>query len=107
MGGFRKDHFPASFATDLVDLIKGLCRKKPQERLPMLPGGVEENLAGHAWFHDGTQPRWQAIRLRTYPPPYTPPQLSIEERAMRLKAPGKEIDVPAYTDDGSGWDLVF
>jgi len=32
-----------------ADLVKGLCRLSPHERLPMLPGGTE-NLERQAWF---------------------------------------------------------
>merc|ERR1712190_522770 len=47
--GFKKDTYPQDFAVDLKDIIGGLCRKKPEERIPMGPSGLE-NLKRHPWF---------------------------------------------------------
>jgi len=104
--GFRKEHFPAKFSTPLVDFIRGLCRKKPQERLPMLPGGIA-NLVSHPWLDNGDGVRWEAIRSRTAKVPWQPPTQTVEEmRASMKQSVGSEF--PEYTnDDGSGWDSVF
>lgn len=47
--GFSKVKFPSNFASDLTDVIKSLCRKKPEERVTMQKGGVDY-LKEMPWF---------------------------------------------------------
>merc|ERR1712150_69820 len=104
--GFRNDHFPSSFSTDLVDFIKCLCRKKPQERIPMLPGGVG-NLQSHPWLNNASDQKWERIRARTFDVPFQPPHRTVEDFRATLKQATDEFDCLPYIDDGSGWDSNF
>jgi CRP-like cAMP-binding protein len=71
--GFKKENFPETFSGDLVDLIKGLCRKKPEERIPMGPGGVS-NLHDHPWFQGLP---FSAVEKRTWRAPFQPPEADL------------------------------
>jgi len=109
--GFRKEHFPNHFSADLVDLIKCLCKKKPQERLPMLSGGLA-SFSVHPWFDsdaDAAKRRWETVQTRTANPvPYEPPQYkSPEERRAALRQDFDTVKFDPYVDDGTNWDAVF
>lgn len=107
--GFKKEHFSSVFSVDLVDLIKGLCRKKPQERITMLSGGIA-NLAKHPWAASKEDPtKWSQISSLSYPAPWEPSTKTVEERRASMK---QEVDddgptFEEYVDDGTGWDIVF
>lgn len=47
--GFSKVVFPSHFPSDLTDTIKSLCRKKPEERITMQKGGID-NLKSMPFF---------------------------------------------------------
>jgi len=99
--GFKKDYdFPASFGNDVIDVVKGLCRKKPEERLPLGPRGLA-HLTEAPWFRGFD---WTAMRARAVPPPWAPPALSAEEI---MKRSAEAPPVVRYTDDGTGWDDEF
>merc|ERR1719190_224688 len=49
MKGIMKVPFPPKCQGPVGDLIKGLLKKEPSERLPMRSGGVK-NLRDHDWF---------------------------------------------------------
>jgi serine/threonine protein kinase len=104
--GFRKEHFPSTFSADLVDFVKSLCRKKPQERITMLPGGVK-NLAKHPWIASGDSSRWDQIAARTRPPPWAPTPISVEERRATMKQNHDVGSFEPYVDDGTDWDAPF
>jgi len=101
--GFRKEMFPLTFDPNLVDFIKGMCRKKPQERITMVPGGVK-NLKTHPWLTAVVT--WEAVSAMTHPTPYVPEAKTMEDWK---KEPKKDADVEfkEYNDDGSGWDTTF
>merc|ERR1719335_1342285 len=73
--GFKKETFPDNFSPLLIELIKGLCRKKPEERLPMGPGGLK-NLREHPWYQGYS---WDSIAKKTWTAPYIPPTNSAED----------------------------
>lgn len=103
--GFKRETFPDNFSEDLVDLILTLCRKKPERRLPMSPGGMG-NIQAHAWF--GSYP-WDAVRDRTLPAPYQPPQRVFEDSSAAGRKSSKksaEFMVNDPTTD-NGWDADF
>lgn len=68
--GFKQETFPTEFESSLVQLIKGLCRKKPEERLPMSSKGVGA-LQEHPWY---TRPKkqWENIQCLKALAPYVP-----------------------------------
>jgi len=67
--GFSKVKFPANFPSDLIDVIKSLCRKAPEERVTMQKGGAE-NLKQMPFF---TGLDWDDLELMQLTPPYVPP----------------------------------
>eukprot|EP00930_Biecheleria_cincta_P085893 TRINITY_DN7525_c1_g2_i1.p1 TRINITY_DN7525_c1_g2~~TRINITY_DN7525_c1_g2_i1.p1 ORF type:complete len:1066 (+),score=217.97 TRINITY_DN7525_c1_g2_i1:52-3249(+) len=99
--GLKKEHFPDSFNEDLTDVIKGLCRKKPEERLPMGPKGLA-HLRQAPWL---SSLDWAALEQQTLKAPWRPAKLSAAELVT-----GPCENIPAvvpYEDDGSGWDAAF
>jgi len=107
--GFRKVSFPESFGEDLIDLIRGVCKKKPEERLPMAPGGIEANLETHAWFQQPQKMSFSAIEKRAYPVPFTPdpPDWERMERKMEAGCPPEVEFVKNCEETDNGWDDDF
>lgn len=105
--GFRKEHFPSTCSADFVDFVKSLCKKKPQERITMLPGGIK-NLAKHPWLMRSDDPqKWVKIDVLKYPAPWAPPQLEMPERRASLKQSHSAAPFAKYVDDGTDWDDPF
>merc|ERR1712176_1586805 len=75
--GFKKDTFPKSFTVHLVDVISSLCRKKPEERLPMGPRGLW-HLEAHTWYSGFD---WEQMRNRSLAPPHVPRVCTTEDVA--------------------------
>eukprot|EP00440_Ansanella_granifera_P068875 gb/GFBE01074719.1/.p1 GENE.gb/GFBE01074719.1/~~gb/GFBE01074719.1/.p1 ORF type:complete len:1134 (+),score=302.11 gb/GFBE01074719.1/:1-3402(+) len=99
--GLRKEHFPDSMGADLVDVVKGLCRKKPEERLPMGPKALQ-HLFQAPWFQSLDLAALEQLSL---PAPWLPPAKTAAELTN-----GQDETLPAmaeYEDDGSGWDKDF
>lgn len=97
--GLRSEHFPKTMSSDLVDVVKGLCRKQPEERLPMGPKGLQ-HLQDSPWFQSLD---WASMLKQTLPAPWTP-------EAKPTSALSQDAEMPAmavYEDDGSGWDDDF
>mmetsp|Transcript_88827 Transcript_88827/g.251836 ORF Transcript_88827/g.251836 Transcript_88827/m.251836 type:complete len:122 (+) Transcript_88827:2-367(+) len=100
--GFKKDMYPKSFDKELVDVIGGLCKKKPEERVPMGSRGLE-HLKEMDWFETFS---WARFADRHMPPPWVPPVKTIEDYArdaLGITTP----PVVSYSDDGTGWDREF
>merc|ERR1712066_957084 len=85
--GFSKVAFPDTFPSDLTDVIKSLCRKKPEERVTMQKGGVD-NLKVMPFF---TSLKWEELAERKLEPPFLPGSQAEEERKIRAKQLSKEI----------------
>jgi len=83
--GFSKVQFPKTFPSDLTDVIKSLGRKKPEERVTMQKGGVE-NLKCMPFFSSFD---WVALEQRTIPAPFIPPEM--DEQKIADKKLGKEF----------------
>mmetsp|Transcript_9255 Transcript_9255/g.16329 ORF Transcript_9255/g.16329 Transcript_9255/m.16329 type:complete len:625 (-) Transcript_9255:88-1962(-) len=77
MKGFSKVKFPETFPSDLVDVIKSLCRKVPEERITMQKGGVE-NLQEMPFF---TALDWSDLLEMKLPAPFVPERRSDEQIA--------------------------
>jgi cGMP-dependent protein kinase len=102
--GFRKDSFPSKFSPHLVDMIKSLCKKKPEDRIAMLPGGVK-NLKQHPWLTKCVD--FDAVARRTAEPPFMPGKHTTEEYRKTLLQDCQQEIFAAYEDDGSGWSDAF
>lgn len=85
--GFSKVNFPKTVASDLSDVIKSLCRKKPEERTPMQKGGVEM-LKEMPWFNDFD---WTKLASRTLEAPLIPPPPAMEKIAAKKLS--RELDL--------------
>merc|ERR1712039_973922 len=94
--GFSKVKFPDSFPSDLIDVIKSLCRKKPEERVTMQKGGVD-NLMSMPFFMDID---WSKLGSRTLDAPITPPEIdySIFEKKTLSRA------MPTFFENLQDWD---
>jgi serine/threonine protein kinase len=101
--GFKKETFPENFPVVLIDIIKGLCRKKPEERLPMGPGGLK-NLKEHPWY---AKYGWDSVAKKSVDAPFIPPAKTVEEYRESLTVGFEEPPMVAYEDDGTNWDAEF
>merc|ERR1712039_433924 len=80
--GFKNHVFPDNFTPEVTNMVKGICRKKPEERLPMWPGGTK-NLEAHEWF----QPlAFRKVETHTFQAPYQPPEPDFGHFAAKLNA---------------------
>jgi serine/threonine protein kinase len=97
--GFSKVTFPTHFTSDLTDTIKSLCRKKPEERIPMQKGGVD-NLKGMPFF---TGLDWSKLAKHECEPPLTPEPLS-KEVFEKFAAKKLSVDVEFNSKTLNVWD---
>lgn len=77
--GMSKVDFPPSCPIDCANVIKALCKKKPEDRVTMQKGGVH-NLMEMSFFKEFS---WEDLNSRTMPPPYVPGQSDYAEVAAR------------------------
>merc|ERR1712187_895853 len=68
MKGISKVPFPPKCQGPVGDLIKGLLKKEPSERLPMRPGGVD-NLKNNKFYAEFDWTKFEACTLE---PPFVP-----------------------------------
>jgi len=88
---------------ECVALVKALLVHEPNERLPLLPGGIA-NVKNHAWYNGFS---WQDMWDLSLTAPYLP-QIKSMTDISNFKA--KESDMPPqipYKDPGTGWDSEF
>jgi len=103
MKGISKVPFPPKCQGPVGELIKGLLKKEPSERLPVRPGGTK-NLKDHAWYSGYD---WDAVKALSMEAPYKPVVKSKKDIA---NFSARKEDMPRqieYKDDGSGWDADF
>eukprot|EP00931_Biecheleriopsis_adriatica_P070739 TRINITY_DN4452_c0_g2_i1.p1 TRINITY_DN4452_c0_g2~~TRINITY_DN4452_c0_g2_i1.p1 ORF type:complete len:1125 (-),score=272.13 TRINITY_DN4452_c0_g2_i1:99-3242(-) len=86
--GFSKVKFPEFFPSDLIDVIKSLCRKSPEERITMQRGGVE-NLKEMPFFSNMD---WEKLESRSMAAPYMPPPANMEKIKAKEFSRPMEID---------------
>lgn len=101
--GINKVSFPSKLKGPCEDLVKGLCKKDPSDRLPMKKGGAQ-NIRNHAWYKDFS---WQAFVEHSMSPPYKP---QVKGKTDITNFSARKEDMPPqveYKDDGSGWDKDF
>jgi serine/threonine protein kinase len=89
--GFSKVKFPPDVTSDLSDVIKSLCRKKPEERVTMQKGGVE-SLKEMPWF---TSLNWDKLAARELPGPLLPEPLNLSKIASKKLSRDFDMDVNA------------
>jgi len=80
--GFKADSFPLEFSTPVIDVIKALCRKKPEERLGM--ASVVDDFRQHPFFADLD---WDAVEKREWKVPFRPPGIDLQEIRSRQPVP--------------------
>lgn len=85
MRGFSKVNFPQNFPADLVDVIKSLCRKVPEERVTMQKGGIA-NLREMPFFSDLS---WESLLQGRAKAPFVPKGPDFE--AIRARKLSKEL----------------
>lgn len=103
MKGISKVQFPPKCQGHVGDMIKGLLKKEPSERLPMRPRGVA-NLREHKWYLNFD---WKLFEEGSMEAPYQPKVKSKRDIANYF---ARKEDMPRqieYIDDGSGWDADF
>eukprot|EP00929_Paragymnodinium_shiwhaense_P081292 TRINITY_DN42517_c0_g1_i1.p1 TRINITY_DN42517_c0_g1~~TRINITY_DN42517_c0_g1_i1.p1 ORF type:complete len:1003 (+),score=175.34 TRINITY_DN42517_c0_g1_i1:141-3149(+) len=98
--GFSKVSFPSTMPSDCTDVIKSLCRKKPEERITMQKGGVE-NLKSMPFF---TRLDWEALEEQKLPPPFQPSGPNFE--AIKAKQLSTSDRIKFDIDDIWDWDGV-
>jgi len=105
MKGIGKVTFPSKCTGLVEQLIKGLLKREPSERLPMRPGGTN-NIKEAKWYSSGKFD-WKAMLECKAEPPYKPVVKSKKDIAnfsARKEDMPKQIQ---YTDPGTGWDKDF
>jgi len=103
MKGINKVPFPVKCQGSVGELIKGLLKKEPSERLPMRPGGTR-NLKETKWYADFD---WGAMENGMLEAPYKPTVKSKKDIANFSARPQDMPKQIPYKDDGSGWDKDF
>lgn len=101
--GINKVSFPKNLKGDCEELVKGLCKADPAERLPAKKGGCE-NIKKSKWFNGFD---WAKMFDLTLPPPYVP-QVKSKKDIANFSA--RKEDMPPqikYKDPGTGWDKDF
>merc|ERR1712217_163927 len=101
--GISKIPSPPKCQGAVGDLIRGLLRNDPSERLPMRPGGTQ-NIKDHKWF-EGFD--WQSMFALELEAPYKPVVKSKKDLAnfsARKEDMPRQLD---YHDPGTGWDKNF
>jgi len=86
--GFSKVKIPHSFPSDVIDVIKSLCRKKPEERVTMQKGGVD-NFKEMPFFNAIS---WDNVTDLKQEPPFMPPKFDTARIA------GKKAENPFQVD---------
>mmetsp|Transcript_138404 Transcript_138404/g.254614 ORF Transcript_138404/g.254614 Transcript_138404/m.254614 type:complete len:1021 (-) Transcript_138404:135-3197(-) len=77
--GMAKVDFPSSCPIDCANVIKALCKKKPEDRVTMQKGGVH-NLMEMSFFKEFS---WEDLSNRSMVPPYVPESSDYAQAAAR------------------------
>jgi len=101
--GIEKVNFPSKLKPHGQDLIHGLLKKQPNDRLPMKKGWTE-NVKNHQWYEGYN---WTSFFNNEMEPPYKPVVKSRTDCKNFAANPADKPPVIPYKDDGSGWDKDF
>jgi len=87
------------------DLVAGLCKLKPEERLPRLSNNLDK-VRDHRWFAQAGFD-WRQLQQRSMQAPYIP-LIRGNTDLSHVDTTEKELpaDLP-YKDPGNGWDADF
>lgn len=88
MKGFSKVTFPENVPSDLMEVIKSLCRKKPEERITMQKGGVSTFME-MPFF---SSLNWNQLSTRQLPAPFVPPPPNMEKIKNKKLTRARDID---------------
>jgi len=99
MKGFSKVKFPEKTPSDLIDVVKSLCRKKPEERVAMQKGGID-NLKELPFF-SGLD--WDDLEATSVTPPFVPPELD-DTAYEKFKKKKLTRDFEVNVDNIRIWD---
>jgi len=103
MKGIGKMKMPPKCQGAIGDLIKGLLKKEPSERLPMRPGGLQ-NVKDHKWY---MLFNWEGMESQKLEAPYRP---VVKSKRDMSNFTARKDDMPQqleYVEDDSGWDKDF
>jgi len=101
--GIEKVNFPSKLKPHGQDLIHGLLRRQPNDRLPMKKGWTD-NVKNHTWYEGF---KWQPFFTNEVDPPYKPVVKNRTDTKNFAANPADKPPVIPYKDDGSGWDKDF
>jgi len=90
---------------DWTDVVQGLCKSDPSERLPARKGGAA-NLRQHRWFTKAKFD-WRELCDRTMRPPYFPDVRGKEDLSNFDPNPEDAPPDVMYFDPGDDWDADF
>eukprot|EP00928_Gymnodinium_smaydae_P021880 TRINITY_DN18572_c0_g2_i1.p1 TRINITY_DN18572_c0_g2~~TRINITY_DN18572_c0_g2_i1.p1 ORF type:complete len:1059 (-),score=261.60 TRINITY_DN18572_c0_g2_i1:95-3271(-) len=88
MKGFTQVKFPKHFTNDLIEVVKSLCRKTPEERITMQKGGVD-TLSQMTFFN---KLDWGDLALQKMVAPFLPTVSNNDAGGGERKAVKEAID---------------
>lgn len=100
--GFSKVKFPDRCPSDLIDVVKSLCRKKPEERVPMQKRGVD-CLREMSWFSDMA---WDRLATRSLDGPFIPEPTNLDKIAKKTLERDFDVDLGCVRDWDGSFDAV-
>eukprot|EP00929_Paragymnodinium_shiwhaense_P042078 TRINITY_DN2183_c0_g2_i1.p2 TRINITY_DN2183_c0_g2~~TRINITY_DN2183_c0_g2_i1.p2 ORF type:complete len:818 (+),score=277.01 TRINITY_DN2183_c0_g2_i1:148-2601(+) len=103
MRGIDKVLFPSKCQGMVGEIIKGLLKKDPSERLPVRPGGIQ-NLKKADWYASFD---WLSFAELSMAPPYKPEVRSKKDLGNFCARKEDSPPLVPYVDDGTGWDEDF
>merc|ERR1719476_949264 len=86
------------------ELVKGLCKLDPSERLPVRPGG-SDNVCRHDWYKKAGF-EWPSLIARSMKAPWDPKVKVSDLSNFDANEEDAPPEVP-YRDPGNGWDKDF
>jgi len=94
--GMSKVAFPKHCPSDAADIIKALCKKKPEDRITMQKGGMN-NLMEMPFFDKFC---WDDLASKRMPAPFSPSLLDHDKVAKKKLTQAVDID----WEDLQDWD---
>eukprot|EP00747_Dinoflagellata_sp_TGD_P113434 gnl/TRDRNA2_/TRDRNA2_171705_c0_seq2.p1 gnl/TRDRNA2_/TRDRNA2_171705_c0~~gnl/TRDRNA2_/TRDRNA2_171705_c0_seq2.p1 ORF type:complete len:512 (+),score=116.10 gnl/TRDRNA2_/TRDRNA2_171705_c0_seq2:54-1589(+) len=94
--------YPGFFPQAAQALCDRLLKRDPAQRLPMLPGGLD-NIRNHSWYKGFNWAEFNSAKMK---PPYRPKVKGAKD-IRNFDKTKKKPPVSTYVDDGSGWDKDF
>jgi len=92
-------------ARDWPDLVRGLCKHDPSERLPLRKGG-SANVECHRWYTKDSFD-WPSFNQQKLQAPYVPTVRGVDDISNFIAAEEDRPPEVRYVDPGTGWDAGF